>query len=122
MSNPTAAGFPAYAFGWFVHPKSRFILHFQLPDTKGFSAQSSLLGYPKLRQIQKSGKWEKSPMPKSGNSISAEEDLCESISLALTSKRTLGVLSSQYPQRYRLLNNYFKLLFRYAQKSKSNNP
>ncbi len=122
LTYPTRAGFPAYAFGWFVHPKSSFILHFQLPDTSGFNPQSSLLGHPKLRAIQKAGKWERSPMPKSGNSISVEEDLCESISLALTSKRTLGVLSSQYPQRYKLLNNYFKSLFRYAQKSRSKQP
>jgi len=119
MTHPTKAGFPAYAFGWFVHPTSSFILHFQLPGTSGFNPQSSLLGHPKLRQIQKSGKWERSPMPKSGNSISVEEDLCESMSLALTSKRTLGTLASQYPQRYRLLNNYFKALFRYSQKSLS---
>lgn len=119
MTHPTKAGFSAYAFGWFVHPKSSFILHFQLPDTKGFNPQSSLLGHPALRQVQKSGSWERSPMPKSGNSISVEEDLCESMSLALTSKRTLGTLASQYPNRYRLLNNYFKSLFRYAAKSKS---
>jgi len=120
MSDPVSAGFPAYAFGWFVHPKSKYILHFQLPDVIGFGAQSSILGYPDLMKVRKDTKrWERSPMPKSGNSISAEEDICESISLALTSKRTLGVLASQYPQRYKLLNKFFGILIAYARKSKA---
>ena len=123
LSKPKLAGFPDYAFGWFVHPKSSFILHFQLSDVVGFNPQTTILGDAKLMAVRKdTSKWERSPMPKSGNSISAEEDLCESISLALTSKRTLGVLASQYPQRYKLLNSYFGSLIKFAKKSLSKTP
>ena len=120
MSKPTLAGFPAYAFGWFVHPKSKYILHFQLSDVAGFDPNSSILGYPDLMKVRKNtGAWERSPMPQSGNSISAEEDMCESISLALASKRTQAVLASQFPLRYKLLDNYFGSLLRMAAKSRT---
>jgi hypothetical protein len=119
LSNPKMVGLPDYAFGWFVHPKSSYVLHFQLADVVGFNPQTSILGDAKLMRVRKSGKWERSPMPQSGNSISAEEDMCESISLALTSKRTQDHLRSKYPYRYALLNRYFGALLRYQQKSKS---
>ena len=120
LSNPKMVGLHDYAFGWFAHPKSGFVLHFQLPDVIGFNSQTSILGDAKLMRARKSGKWERSPMPVSGNSISAEEDMCESVSLALASKRTQDHLRSQYPYRYKLLDNYFGVLLRLQRKSLSN--
>ncbi len=118
LSQPEAAGFPKYAFGWFVHPKSKYVLHFQLNECVSLNSQVTLIDQPELNAVRKSGKWERSPMPESGKSISAEEDMCESISLALTSKRTHDAFKTAYPQRYKLLDNYFGSLLRLAQKGK----
>ena len=110
MKDPEAIGMPAYAFGWFVHPELNIWMHFQLSKVSNFLSPGSVHKFPDLMAARKAGDWEKSPMPVSGNSISMEEDLCESFSLALTSDRTLAVLNSKYPRRYKLLDTYIKLL------------
>lgn len=118
LSNPTAAGFAKHAFGWFVHPKSTYVLHFQLNDIMGFDPNVTIIDQPDLLKIRKEGKWERSPMPESGNSISAEEDMCESISMVLTSKRTHDAFKSAYPLRYKLLDRYFGSLLKLSAKGK----
>jgi hypothetical protein len=118
LSDPKSAGFPEYAFGWFVHPKTEYILHFQLPSVVGLSADVTIIDQPELMAIREAGKWERSPMPESGNSISAEEDMCESISMCLTSKRTHDAFKSAYPMRYRLIDRYFGSLLALAKKGK----
>jgi hypothetical protein len=60
--------------------------------------------------VHREKKYEKSPMPKSGDLISPEEDLAESFSMYLTSKRTREELQTKYPKRYQLLTMYFKRL------------
>lgn len=118
LSNPTSAGFAQYAFGWFVHPKSTYVLHFQINDVMSFDPNVTIIDQPELLKIRKEGKWERSPMPESGNSISAEEDMCESISMVLTSKRTHDAFKSAYPQRYKLLDRYFGSLLKLSAKGK----
>jgi hypothetical protein len=107
---PTKIKFQEYAFGWFIHPKSYAYLHFDVPGVGGFAPELTVFGYPELEKVHREKKYEKSPMPKSGDLISPEEDLAESFSMYLTSKRTREELQTKYPKRYQLLTMYFKRL------------
>lgn len=112
MIAPTRVGLPEYAFGWFVHPHSGWWLHFQLPEVTNIlaSKEVSIQEHPDLLKVSREKKWENSPLPRSGKSISIEEDLCESFSLALASPRTREVLKTKYPMRYQLLDHYIRRL------------
>ncbi|MEM7370462.1 MAG: hypothetical protein AAF587_17765 [Bacteroidota bacterium] len=118
MLKPEELGLPAYAFGWFYHPKVEGYMHFQLPEVDNIFSNASIHDQPELLAAKEAGDWERSPMPVSGNSISPEEDLCESFSLALTSDRTIEVLRSKYPRRYQLLDHYIRLLQGLKEKAK----
>ena len=106
----TGYGWPKHAFGWFVHPKSAYWLHFDLPCVLSVTdAACTILGGSDLVGIEKRGKYESSPLPQSGNRISPSEDLAASVALYLTNATTRAELKKKYPLRHRLLADYFKL-------------
>lgn len=110
---PEETGFKLsrYAFGWFVHPRSNFIFHFDLPCVLSFTdPKCNILGESDLFKIRKEKKYEPSPMPESGDRIGPEEDIAESISLYLTSANSRKLLETKYPLRYKLIEWYFKNL------------
>jgi len=111
MLYPTQAGFGKCAFGWFVEPKSKLILHF---DVVSFMQIP-----PNLMPIYTKRKWEKSPMPQSGNSISREEDIASTFALLLTSDRTRVTLQKKYPLRWKLMNRFFGHLIKILKSRKT---
>ncbi len=103
---PTQFGFSAYAFGWFEHPESKSMLHFQLPNMNWH-----LQKYPDLLAVMNDpSQWERSPMPQSGRSINPEEDLAESLSRIISSQRMADAFKAQYPLRYKLFDRYLRYL------------
>jgi hypothetical protein len=110
MLKPTQIGLDEYAFGWFVHPKTKLIRHFD---------EVNFMEVPiELQTVYEEKKWEKSPMPVSGDSISMEEDLATTFALALTSDRTRESLLKKYPLRYHLIDYFFAQLFKIAKEKK----
>lgn len=117
MLYPTQVGLDPYAFGWFIHPDNKSILHFQLNGITSPAGDYSIFGHEGLMKVYKKGAWEASPMPQSGHSISIEEDLAESFSMALASERTNTLLKENYPLRYQLLDHYVQRLDSLRQKA-----
>lgn len=110
MVHPDQIGLDEYAFGWFVDPKTKFIRHFD---------EINFIEVPiDLQTVYAEKKWEKSPMPVSGDHISVEEDLVSTFALALTSDRTRETLLKKYPLRYHLIDFFFKQLFKIAKEKK----
>jgi len=106
---PEKLGLDPYAFGWFAHPDSGAWLHFDIPEVSvigGFS----IFGDSELMAIKDSGDYEGSPMPVSGNRISAEEDMSETVAMYLASGRTRAALASEFPLRFALMERFFKHL------------
>jgi hypothetical protein len=109
MINPESFNLKPFAFGWFVHPKSQYILHFDLPEILSFNPNITIIGTP-LMEIRKKKEYESSPMPQSGNQINTNEDIAQSMSLYLTSAASRELLQTKYPLRYKLIAGYFKVL------------
>lgn len=109
MINPEAIGLKPYAFGWFIHPKSQYILHFDLPEILSFNPDITIIDSP-LKEIRKKKEYESSPMPRSGDQINTGEDIAQSMSLYLTSAASRELLKTKYPLRYKLIVRYFKIL------------
>ncbi len=104
---PEQVGLPKYAFGWFVHPDTNAWLHFDIPETRIIGG-IGILGYSELVEVQESGNYEHSPMAQSGNRISAEEDMCETVSRYLVSKATRDGLANEFPDRFWLMELFFR--------------
>lgn len=107
--NPEAYGFPPYAFGWFVHPDSRKILHFDAAYVGRYSFidDRELAGHPDLVEAHDSEDYEASPMHTSGSSISIEEDISETVARFIVSPERRSELESDFPHRYQLMRRYF---------------
>ncbi|MEW6492421.1 MAG: DUF4157 domain-containing protein [Cyanobacteriota bacterium] len=105
----TDLNLPPYAFGWFEHPKTKLIYHFDSPGviSPHPNVPQSIFGTA-LEKIKKEGKYEHSPMPQSGNAVSPEEDLAETFSLYLTSTNSRLFLMHTFPWRFHLIVWYFK--------------
>lgn len=116
MLYPESLGLPEYAFGWFVHPQSRYIQHFQQPQLDYITGPRSIAGFPELIRIRQEGNWERSPMPESGGSTSREEDMAESFSRMMSSDRVRLAFKAAYPLRYQLLERYLGHLIELLQK------
>jgi hypothetical protein len=88
MIYPTKIGMAEAAFGWFVHPQSGYILHF---DTGGTDNILSIDAYIEpesaLGKIRSKGAYEHSPMPRSGDNVGPEEDLAAVMSLYSPARR-----------------------------------
>ncbi len=110
MVAPEANGFDAYAFGWFLHPRTNEYLHFSVPGIMVPGHFRNIMDFPELEAVYNAREWEKSPMPVSGHSISPEEDLAESFSLLLLSEETREAFFQAYPLRSKLLGAYLKHL------------
>ena len=109
MIYPHKFGMNPYIFGWFQHPESDYILHFDLSATSTRSAIDAYLDPESpLGKFKASGAYEHSPMPQSDDDISPEEDLAETMSLYLTSPDSRNTLMAQYPLRYQLISGYFE--------------
>ena len=107
----TSFNLPRYAFGWFVHPKSGFIFHFDLPCVYAVTDPTcNIYAHPELMKIKKEKKYEPSPMPESGKRIDPEEDIAATFGLYLTSARSRELLRIKYPRRYKLIKWYFDYL------------
>jgi hypothetical protein len=109
MIYPEKFGMAPHIFGWFQHPTSDYILHFDLDMTSKWDKPEAYLDPESpLGKFKASGKYEHSPMPQSGESISPEEDLAEVVSMYLTSPDSRNTLMAQYPMRYQLISGYFE--------------
>ncbi|MAS38124.1 MAG: hypothetical protein CL610_29275 [Anaerolineaceae bacterium] len=96
------------AYGWFQHPTSGYILHFDLSQTSNILSSDAYVDpETTLGKIKSSGAYESSPMPQSGESISPEEDLAAVMGLYLTSPDSRATLKAQYPKRYKMISGYF---------------
>lgn len=110
MHSPEDYGFVPFAFGWFEHPDSEAMLHFDLHEVMGFHPQLSILGHDALLQVRKSGAYEHSPMPMSGDTISSEEDLARTFGLFFASAATRKELANTFPLRHGLVVAVLKLI------------
>jgi hypothetical protein len=108
LINPTKFGAGPMAYGWFQHPKSDYILHFDISETNNLLMEDYYVDPESaLGKFKASGAYEHSPMPRSGNDVSPEEDLAAVTSLYLTSKESRNTLKAQYPKRYNMISGYF---------------
>jgi hypothetical protein len=111
LTNPTNYRKKPYAYGWFVHPKSNLLLHLDLEETSNFMREEAYVdteGESWLSQVKRGHHYESSPMAISGDSVSPEEDLAETMSLYLTSPESRAKLKKDFPQRYSMIEGYFQ--------------
>jgi len=100
-------GLEKYAFGWFIHPDKKLTLHFDNEEANTLTSDLSILGHSGLESTYYERDYEPSPMPKSGHSISPEEDLAATLSLYLKTAESRRELKNKYPLRYKLMKWYF---------------
>lgn len=106
---PHNYGMSPFKFGWFQHPTSDLILHFDVAATTWQNSPDFYVDPESpLGKFKASGAYEHSPMPQSGDDISPEEDLAETMSLYLTSPESRNLLMAKFPLRYKLISGYFE--------------
>lgn len=76
----------------------------------------------RISEVRRDVDWERSPMPQSGNTISAEEDLSESFSRCLASSRTRAAMQANFPRRYQLISRYLGHLMEAAEQGERAAP
>ncbi len=114
---PEKFSFGPYAFGWFLHPDHNAFQHFDLAKSRFlYGDDPEMPDGRRASVVMEEETWESSPMPQSGTSISAEEDMCESFSMVMTSKRTQAAFAKKYPKRFHLLDQYIRRLQEAANK------
>lgn len=111
LLQPGLLGFRPYEFGWFVHPRQTFWVHFDLLEGNNILNPLRLdEGDDVYPVFMDSTAWEHSPMPVSGSNISAEEDAAEILAMYLTSLASRKHLRQKYPLRHRLVRGYLGVL------------
>jgi hypothetical protein len=108
MMFPEKIGMEKAAFGWFQHPKSGYILHLDLDETKNLLSEDAFIEPDsELGKIRARGAYEHSPMPRSSHNISPEEDLAAVMGLYLAGAESRNTLKARYPKRHELISGYF---------------
>ena len=94
---------PPYAFGWFPHPRSPAVCHFQW-DSFGLLSEFSLNeNDPMHPMLEDKESWERSP-----DDRDPEEDMATSLGMYLTNQAGRDHLKDNFPLRHWLLEDYFQ--------------
>jgi hypothetical protein len=106
LCQPDRYGFPRFAFGWFLRPTGVFgyLGDVEIWPTELSDGSTVLEGSPEA-QAKQDGAYEKSP-----DSRNPEEDLATSVAMFLTSPALRKEMELDFPQRFKLVNRYFKRL------------